>query len=208
MRNKDKQRNRVGTRKIAPPNYLIVCEGKKTEPNYFKGLKQKINEKFENRINIEIKGEGRNTESLVEYTKRYVNSSSKIYGQVWIVFDKDDFTDEQFNSAIRANDYYTAWSNPNFELWILSHFKQVNVEMSSKQMFKEVELQFKKNELGKYNKNDGDIFEKLTGENRLNKAIENSKIMYESFNGGCSASNKNPATTVFLLVEDLIEYID
>lgn len=27
----------IGKRQIAPENFLIVCEGKETEPNYFKG---------------------------------------------------------------------------------------------------------------------------------------------------------------------------
>ena len=52
MRNNNKSRNKVATKKLAPPNYLIICEGKETEPNYFNGLKQKINEKFEDKIRI------------------------------------------------------------------------------------------------------------------------------------------------------------
>ncbi len=35
---------------------------------------------------------------------------------------KDDYNDEQFDSAIKNCDYNVAWSNPNFELWLLSHF--------------------------------------------------------------------------------------
>ena len=34
--------------------------------------------------NIEIKGTGRNTTDLVKYTQKYVNYSSKVYGQVWV----------------------------------------------------------------------------------------------------------------------------
>ena len=82
MRNNNKGRNKVATKKLAPPNYLIICEGKETEPNYFNGLKQKINEKFGDRISvvpaIKIKGTGLNTESLVKYTKQYINKSPKI----------------------------------------------------------------------------------------------------------------------------------
>lgn len=44
MRNREySRRSRVNSRKLAPANYLIVCEGRKTEPNYFNGLKKKIN---------------------------------------------------------------------------------------------------------------------------------------------------------------------
>ena len=41
-----------------------------------------------------------NTTSLVKYTEQKVNQATKIYGQVWVVFDKDEYNDEQFNSAI------------------------------------------------------------------------------------------------------------
>ena len=95
---------------IAPANYLIICEGKQTEPNYFNGLKQEINKKYGKKVgvlipNIDIKGTGRNTTDLVKYTQKYVNYSNKVYGQVWVVFDKDDYSDEQFNQAIKNCEY-------------------------------------------------------------------------------------------------------
>ena len=59
---------------MAPANYLIICEGKQTEPNYFNGLKQEINRKYGKKVeilisNIDIKGTGRNTTDLVKYTQ-------------------------------------------------------------------------------------------------------------------------------------------
>ena len=131
MRNNNVSRkDRLKSKRRAPANYLIVCEGKKTEPNYFNGLKKKINEKYGNKVdvlipNIEVKGTGKNTTDLVKYTQKYVNYSSKVYGQVWVVFDKDDYNDEQFNKAIENCDYNACWSNPNFELWLLAHLKKV-----------------------------------------------------------------------------------
>ncbi len=44
--------------------------------------------------NIEIKGTGANTTALVKYTDKFVNYSNKRYGKVWVVFDKDDYSDE------------------------------------------------------------------------------------------------------------------
>ena len=42
MRNKSTSRkDKVKSKRLAPANYLIVCEGKKTEPNYFNGLRKK-----------------------------------------------------------------------------------------------------------------------------------------------------------------------
>ena len=211
MRNHNKSRNKIATKKLAPPNYLIICEGKETEPNYFEGLKQKINSNFGDRISvipaIKIKGTGLNTESLVRYAKQFINKSPKVYGQVWVVFDKDDYTDEQFNNAIRLNEYNSAWSNPNFEVWILSHFKKVNNSLTKNETLKELKKEFQKSGLGDYSKNDKEIFEKVTKDDKLESAINNCKEMYEQFKCISGESQKNPCTTVFILVEDLIEYL-
>ena len=46
---KDKEysrKSKLKSKRLAPANYLIVCEGKQTEPNYFNGLKKKINDKY------------------------------------------------------------------------------------------------------------------------------------------------------------------
>lgn len=211
MRNNSKCRNKLATKKIAPPNYLIICEGKETEPNYFNGLKRKMNENFGDRINvvpaIKVKGTGLNTESLVKYTKQYINQSPKVYGQVWVVFDKDDYTDEQFNNAIKLNEYNSAWSNPNFEVWLLSHFKKVNTPLSKNDSLKELKKEFQKANLGNYSKNDKEIFEKITKDNRLDTAITNCKELIEEFKDISKESEKNPCTTVFMLVEELSEYL-
>ena len=125
------RKDRLKSKRQAPANYLIVCEGKKTEPNYFKGLKRKINERFGHKVDvkipdIDVKGTGMNTTSLVKYTQKTVNHANRVYGQVWVVFDKDDYNDEQFDSAIDNCNYNVAWSNPNFELWLLAHFKKID----------------------------------------------------------------------------------
>ena len=62
-------------------------------------MKKKINEKYSNKVdvlitNIEVKGTGRNTTDLVNYTNKFVNYSNKRYGQVWVLFDKDDILKE------------------------------------------------------------------------------------------------------------------
>ena len=171
MRNHDKSRNKVASKKLAPPNYLIICEGKETEPNYFNGLKQKINEKFGDRISIvpaiKIKGTGLNTESLVKYTKQYINKSPKVYGQVWVV----------------------------------------TTPLSKNNTLKELKKEFQNADLGNYSKNDKEIFERVTKDNRLESAIKNCKEIYEEFNCVSSNASKNPCTTVFMLVEDLSEYL-
>jgi len=206
------RKDRRKSRRLAPANYLIVCEGKQTEPNYFNGLKRKINEKYGNKVdvlipNIEIKGTGMNTVSLVKYAEQKVNHSGKIYGQVWVVFDKDDYNDEQFNSAIDNCSYNVAWSNPNFELWLLSHFKKINRYVSKDDVIQELSKEFQKNGLGYYAKNDEDIFNKVTCKGKLHTAIRNCEYM-EEINKGGQASQRNPMTKVYKIVDGLKEYLE
>ena len=206
------RKDRLKSKRQAPANYLIVCEGKKTEPNYFNGLKRKINEKYGNKVdvlipNIDIKGTGMNTTSLVKYTEKKVNQSAKIYGQVWVVFDKDDYSDEQFDKAIKNCNYNVAWSNPNFELWLLLHFKKIDRCVSKNDVFQELSKEFQKKGLGDYTKNDTKIFEKVTGNGKLHTAIKNCEYM-EELNKDGQASKRNPMTKVYKLVDGLKEYLE
>lgn len=47
---------------------------------------------------------------LVNYTEKFINHANKRYGQVWVVFDKDDYSDNQFDEAIKKCDHNVAWS--------------------------------------------------------------------------------------------------
>ena len=212
MRNNNVSRkDKLRSKRQAPANYLIVCEGKKTEPNYFNGLKKQINKKYGNKVdvlipNIEVKGTGRNTIDIVKYTQKFVNYASKVYGQVWVVFDKDDYNDEQFELAIANCNYNACWSNPNFELWLLAHLKKVNKYITKDNVVVELNKEFQKNGLGNYSKNDTKIFEKVTKDGKLYTAIENCKQM-EKLNKKGQASERNPMTKVYKIVDGLKEYI-
>ena len=206
------RKSKFKSKKLAPANNLIVCEGIQTEPNYFKGLKKKINDKYGNKVDvlipeIDIKGTGRNTTDLVNYTNKFVNYANKKYGQVWVVFDKDDYNNEQFDKAIKMCDYNVAWSNPNFELWLLSHLKRVTKYISKDEILKELEKEFKNNGFGEYQKNDNKIFEKVTSNGKLENAIKNCEYM-EEINKNGQASKRNPMTKVYKIVDGLKEYLE
>ena len=206
------RKSKFKSKKLEPANYLIVCERIQTEPNYFKGLKKKINDKYGNKVDvlipeIDIKGTGRNTTDLVNYTNKFVNYANKKYGQVWVVFDKDDYSNEQFDKAIKTCDYNVAWSNPNFELWLLAHLKRVDRYISKDKIIAELNKEFKKNGLGEYRKNDDKIFDKVTSNGKINNAIINCEYM-ESLNKEGQASQRNPMTTVYKIVDGLKEYLE
>ena len=104
--------------------FLIVCEGERTEPNYFKEL---VRDRYSEVRSGDIVGEGRSTCALVKRTEEIrekLESQRQLrFDCVWVVFDKDDFND--FNEAIALAErkgYKAAWSNEAFELWYLLHF--------------------------------------------------------------------------------------
>ena len=102
--------------KLEKPTILIVCEGKNTEPSYFRQFKLST-------ATIKPIGEGYNTVSLVNRAIQL--SEEKAYEQVWCVFDKDDFNNIDFNNAIQiaeANNFGVAYSNQAFEYWVILHF--------------------------------------------------------------------------------------
>jgi hypothetical protein len=101
---------------------LIVCEGAKTEPAYF--LRFPAAEV----IDLEVVGPGLNTDGLVaEAIKRRnrAEADGHAFNEVWCVFDRDSFTPQNFNRALRLAENERirfAVSNEAFELWYLLHF--------------------------------------------------------------------------------------
>ena len=124
-----------------------------------------------------------------------------------MVFDKDDYSDEQFNKAVENCDYNACWSNPNFELWLLSHLKKVTKYVSKDNILDELNKEFQRNGLGEYNKNDADIFKKITKDGKIHCAIKNCEYM-ENLNEAGQSSERNPMTKVYKIVSELTEYLD
>ena len=111
------------------PRFLIVCEGTKTEPGYFR--ETRVLER--SLIELEI-SPGGVPKTLVERAvemkkaaalkaKRQKDENLK-YDHVWCVFDVDEhpFVPEAKQQA-RDNGIEVAISNPCLELWALLHFR-------------------------------------------------------------------------------------
>jgi hypothetical protein len=95
MKNSHKRQKTTYKRKIDSRSerdrILIVCEGEKTEPNYFRSFP--VNSEV---VEIVIEGTGCNTVSLVERAIQLINENSENpYNQVWCIFDRDFFTKVQ-----------------------------------------------------------------------------------------------------------------
>jgi len=193
-----KQLTRIeNTRKLR--RFLIVCEGEKTEPNYFKNFPG--NPEIFDRIDIH--GTGYNTVSLINEAIRLKNEALKRkepYIEVWCVFDKDDFPIDQLHNAIilaRNNQIKCAYSIEAFELWYLLHFNFYDAALSRKQYKEKLSELLRKT----YQKNDAEIYKLLLG--KQNTALQNARKLY-ALQVKQPLSEQNPITTVFLLVERLM----
>lgn len=206
----NKKRN-VNTKEVNV-YFLIVCEGEKTEPNYFKSFKKNIKSIV---YNIEIKGEGTNTKDLVKRTIKARNQSSQKFDRVWVVFDKDSFTAKNFNDAIHLaenNNIKTGWTNEAFELWYLLHFQYRNSAMSRVDYRASLEYEINKSIAIKsrsknpkvfvYKKNSEEMYAVLEKYGNQKQAIIWAKMLVDSQNCN-NYSIHNPCTKIHLLVEEL-----
>lgn len=193
--------------------HLIICEGTKTEPNYFKALRAKIVGKNREKIVIEIMGKSRGTTNLLEEAIKEVRKSFNYISNVWLVYDKDEFTNDSFNMVVeKCNElnkqnetiYNPIWSNECIETWILLHFNRFDTPISRKDCIKKIDQIFKSNNLGKYQKNDESLYEKLSP--YLNNAIENAKWLESRYDNTVFPSQMNPCTKIYRLVELLRKY--
>ena len=93
--------------KIQPERHLIVTEGEKTEPQYFSAIKDIINQKYRNKIHLDIHGSGNNTLDLFETAQKIAEDDLNGYKHVWIVYDTDDFPKELINKTKEMCDNYS-----------------------------------------------------------------------------------------------------
>jgi hypothetical protein len=194
--------------------YLIVCEGEKTEPNYFEGLKGDLPRGVLTACQIEIEGAGRNTQSLINEAIRlkaaYEKQANRPVDKLWVVFDKDSFLPDDFNSAIircknNVPEIGCAWSNEAFELWYLLHFHYYDAGVRRNEYQRMIENNLKP-VLGNgysYKKNDTEMYATLKEYGSMEDAIRNAKRLCSEFGERQDYANQNPCTTVYTLVEEL-----
>jgi len=193
------------------PYILIVCEGENTEPSYFNQFRITS-------AKVKSIGEGFNTVSLVYRALEIAQQGN--YEKVWCVFDKDDFTDEEFNNAIQiaeANDLGVAYSIQAFEYWLILHFNDHQGGGMHRDDYNDkindLLKPFKVSYDGKGNKIVGeDFFELLDGidsktnRKRVDLAITRSERNFNNFNH-INPAKEESSTTVFRLVRELLKYV-
>lgn len=205
-RGKSPQRRKKNVRE-RQVRFLIVCEGTKTEPNYFRAL---IRDNTSTVIDVEIWGEGQGASDLVDKASRIKEDLERkndmSFDHVWVVFDKDDRGD--FNEAIKkANKlkFKSAWSNESFELWFCLHFEYLHTPIGRSDYIKKLEGFFSKGKGDnnfKYEKGSPDIYEMLKAYGNEDSAKAHAKKLRALYDDDNYAEH-NPCTMVDILVEEL-----
>lgn len=182
----------------AKPSIFIICEGEKTEPNYFLGFRLS---------NVKVEGKGYNIVSLIEYAEQFKYE----YDEIWCVFDQDGHIDK-FDSAISKcrENVHAAYTNEAFELWYLLHFDDIQPDMgmTRDQYCEKLDAyipQKRGRNRPKYCKNDREIYNKLL--EHQSTAIRRAKRILDDYPEYYNPSQKKPVTTVHLLVERLNEFL-
>ena len=133
-------RRRPGTR-VRYDRVLIVCEGQKTECNYFEEIRIKARIPTA-RIHVLPSAIGTDPKSVVQSAEDLFHSKGKCFERIYAVFDRDDHLEyanaihmaearrTRFrNEARQAVTFEAIVSVPCFELWLLPHFVDVQVWM-------------------------------------------------------------------------------
>lgn len=131
---KKRRKERIGRRKPTrnpKVRFTLFCEGRKTEPQYFRALRSQYNGSL---VSIQFGDKGRVPITLAEKALKFAKSARAERGrsgrrnlfeeldQVWVVFDRDEH--ERFDEAVslcEANRIGVARSNPCFEVWLILH---------------------------------------------------------------------------------------
>lgn len=190
---------------------LVVCEGKKTEPQYFEEIRKFYKLQTAN-VKIMPSSYGTAPQQVIDFASDELQKTFK-WEYIFCVFDRDDHLN--FNNALKSADaldkkfqnelgecirFNAIPSIPCFELWLLLHFDCISKETHRDEVLRQ--LRHPKC-LPKYEKGKNGIF--IDTRSRLSTAFENAQKLAMQRN---RHTIENPFTAVGNLVKYLIELSD
>lgn len=197
---------------LVPPRecVLIVCEGGKTEPQYFAALASDIG--LRKLVEVVIHGEGCGSapinvvEYAVEQRKKRVTEAKRSvtlteFDTVWCVSDVEaplpHPTLQQAQDKARGQKVKLVLSNPCFEFWYILHFEMTTALFDTN----EACLKRLRKHLKDYVKSSPDTYGQL--KQSTLQAIANAERALANKMCGDDLSKHNPSTHIHRLVEYL-----
>jgi len=192
---------RKAARKSEYESILIVCEGTKTEPNYFKEL---IDDLELNTANVQtVSSPSTCPRKLVEFA--IAKAEEEEHDFVYCVFDKDNHS--KYHEAMQLIDgrpnIIAANSVPCFEYWIVLHYQNTTRAFygsASKSPGDEVVEKLKQYIPG-YSKGKRGTYAMLKGK-KMDKAMINASKVNAA---ATAAGTDNPSTHIYKLVQVLLD---
>ena len=213
-----KRQRKVGHLSAIEKKYYIFCEGKQTEPLYFKGFENaiKINPMYKNAVHVEAHGVGAETLRIIYTAEEFVIDNKLENADIWCVYDKDSFHAHDFNAvpayASTLNQrqskvrYHVAWSNQCIEYWFILHFDWYTSNNDRKKYRAYLHKKFATFGYQRYEKDNAQLFDVLTEYGDPKQAIQRAKQRLSEC-AGRTDSDSVPATKVHLLVSELAKYL-
>jgi hypothetical protein len=121
---------RRAPRRPSLPQILVVCNGVRTEPRYFEGLRNHLRR---HTFKIKIVSKGVSPRQLVEHAIDLRRREPDQFDEVWCVFDVDEFDISDAAVTARRSRIELAVSNPCFELWLLLHHEEHRAHLAGYQ---------------------------------------------------------------------------
>lgn len=199
-------RRRPATREIGR-RVLIACEGSKTEPGYFDGIRQALRLSTE-RVLV-IPHEGTDPRSVVRAAVARRNEQRRDgrwteRDTAWAVYDGEEHlaaNPTNWHEAIQiaqTKDIRLAISNPCFELWYLLHYQDQSAYLTRQQARHAL-----KQYLPDYEKSNRLYPEPLKDLTR--EAIRRAKALDSRAQANELPAHENPCCGVVYLVESLLD---
>lgn len=205
-----KQLERKKGRRAGYDRILIVSEGSKTEPNYFREIRAAYRL---HTANVEVRPSELGTapiqvvqyaQELFENGDRYKNIQRRAFEKVYAVFDRDDHDSYHDALALAAsldgklkNDakqqisFQAIASVPSFELWLLLHYEDIQAPLHRHEVMRRLKLY-----IPGYDKGSSNAFE--TTAKHLGLAIQRAQVLANRFS---AHTEPEPFTAIVDLVK-------
>jgi hypothetical protein len=210
---KERQRKQLERKQGQRASYdriLIVSEGSKTEPNYFKEIRKEFRLHTAN-VTVQPSELGTEPIQVVQHAKDLFengdikqNIQPRAFECVFAVFDRDDHRTyfdaltraEELNGKLRNDNkkpvkFQAIASVPNFEFWLLIHYEDIQASIHRYEVMRRL-----KQYIPGYEKGAGGAFA-ITNP-RLNIARERAIKLANKF---CAYQAPEPYTSIHELVE-------
>jgi len=193
------------SKNIPQRNYIHIYTNGHTEHEYFLKIKSDLRNPsiilqpfFENA--------GSPSKLLYRVSQEYERGDISKNDRVFCVMDVDDNSDQAIQTGLKNKKTKVdlILSNPNFEIWILLHFKYFSNQIMKDETFDEV-LKYIPN----YSKTGIDVFyHQLTQNERIAK--QNAKQLrqyHEGLNVDIYSRASNPSTQIDVILDNIASFI-